>query len=72
MSVLVTGSAGFIGSNLVEMLQIDGEHVVVLDNMHTGSPNSLEGLQGRLEVIRGSCNDIADMEQEIADGKPHT
>lgn len=65
MRVLVTGGAGFIGSNLVEMLLKDGEDVVVLDNMHTGNPNNLEGLQGKLDVIRGSCNDIADMHLNI-------
>lgn len=36
MSTLVTGGAGFIGSNLVEELLAAGEDVVVLDNMHTG------------------------------------
>jgi len=46
MSTLVTGGAGFIGSNLVEELLAAGEDVVVRDNMHTGSPSNLEGLKG--------------------------
>lgn len=58
MSILVTGGAGFIGSNLVEGLLIDGEEVVVLDNMHTGSPGNLEGLKGNLTLIKASCNDL--------------
>ena len=58
MSILVTGGAGFIGSNLVEALLADGQEVVVLDNMHTGSPANLEGLQGSLKLIRASCNDL--------------
>jgi len=49
MSILVTGGAGFIGSNLVEELLAAGEEVVVLDNMHTGSPTNLEGLKGSLK-----------------------
>ena len=58
MSTLVTGGAGFIGSNLVEELLAAGEEVVVLDNMHTGSPGNLAGLQGSLKLIRASCNDL--------------
>lgn len=59
MSTLVTGGAGFIGSNLVEDLLQAGEDVVVLDNMHTGSLENLAGLEGRLELIEGSCNDLS-------------
>ena len=58
MSTLVTGGAGFIGSNLVEELLAAGEEVVVLDNMHTGSPGNLEGLKGSLKLIKMSCNDL--------------
>lgn len=58
MSILVTGGAGFIGSNLVENLLASGEEVVVLDNMHTGSKTNLEDLGGRLRVVQASCNDI--------------
>ncbi|WP_348305420.1 NAD-dependent epimerase/dehydratase family protein [Methanothrix sp.] len=59
MSTLVTGGAGFIGSNLVEGLLRAGEDVLVLDNMHTGSAENLAGLEGRLELIQCSCNDLS-------------
>jgi UDP-glucose 4-epimerase len=62
LSILVTGGAGFIGSNLVEELLAAGEEVVVLDNMHTGSPGNLQGLEGDLLVIRASCNEIPGLE----------
>jgi UDP-glucose 4-epimerase len=62
MSILVTGGAGFIGSNLVGELLADGKDVVVLDNMHTGSPKNLEDLEGSLEVIVSSCNELAGMD----------
>lgn len=38
MTVLVTGGAGFIGSNLVDQLIEQGEQVVVVDNLSTGNP----------------------------------
>lgn len=62
MSTLVTGGAGFIGSNLVEELLAAGEEVVVLDNMHTGSLSNLEGLKGSLELIKASCNELPEMD----------
>ena len=36
MKILVTGGAGFIGSNIVDRLLIDGHEVVVADNLSTG------------------------------------
>jgi len=62
MSTLVTGGAGFIGSNLVAELLAVGEEVIVMDNMHTGSPANLEGLKGSLKLIKASCNDLPGMD----------
>lgn len=51
MRVLVTGGAGFIGSNLVEDLLASGEEVSVLDNLMTGGLTNLEGLDGNLDYV---------------------
>ena len=36
MRTIVTGGAGFIGSNLVDRLIDDGHEVIVIDNLSTG------------------------------------
>ena len=42
ISNLVTGGAGFIGSNLIENLLINRQKVICLDNLSTGSLSNLE------------------------------
>ena len=45
MQVLITGGAGFIGSHLAERLLKDGNKVVVIDNLSTGSLKNIEGFK---------------------------
>ena len=51
--VLVTGGAGFIGSNLVAALLERGDEVRVLDNFSTGSRANLGALGREVEVVEG-------------------
>jgi len=44
---LITGGAGFIGSHLSEALLARGDHVLVLDNLSTGSIDNIAHLKGR-------------------------
>jgi UDP-glucose 4-epimerase len=47
MHVLVTGGAGFIGSNLVDQLLDDGHTVTAVDNLSTGLPEFLNEANSR-------------------------
>ena len=42
MNCIVTGGAGFIGSNVVDALVARGDHVTVIDNLSTGKRSNLE------------------------------
>jgi len=42
---LITGGAGFIGSHLAESLLVRGDHVVLLDNLSTGSVENIRHLK---------------------------
>jgi UDP-glucose 4-epimerase len=53
VKVLVTGGAGFIGSNLVRALLGRGDDVRVLDNFSTGNRANLTGLAGDVELVEG-------------------
>ncbi len=54
---LVTGGAGFIGSNLCEMLVREGFRVRVLDNLSTGKEENLRDLIDDIEFIEGDIRD---------------
>ena len=60
VKVLVTGGAGFIGSNLVEALLKQGCAVRVLDNFSSGERRNLEGLSGDLDVMEGDITSSSD------------
>jgi UDP-glucose 4-epimerase len=49
MKYVVTGGCGFIGSNLVKRLHRDGNEVVVIDDLSTGS---LSNLPGKFTVLK--------------------
>ncbi|MBZ5524453.1 MAG: GDP-mannose 4,6-dehydratase [Acidobacteriia bacterium] len=65
MKTLVTGGAGFIGSNIVQLLLDDGHEVTVLDNLMSGYEINLKGLAAKF--VRGDVRD-AELVKKLAGG----
>ena len=65
MRVLVTGGAGFIGSNLVRLLLDEGHDVSVLDNLASGYRDNLTPFS-RVHFVQGDVRRDEDVESAIA------
>lgn len=63
--ILVTGGAGFIGSNLTDELIKQGAKVVILDNLITGFRENLNEINGNFDFIEGDINDDVKLKQAI-------
>ena len=62
---LVTGGAGFIGSNIAHELVRRGDRARVLDNFATGRRGNLAGIADRLDLIEGDLRRPADVEKAV-------
>ncbi|GAC1702527.1 MAG: SDR family oxidoreductase [Candidatus Acidiferrum sp.] len=58
MRFVVTGGAGFIGSNTVDELVRRGHSVVVLDDLSGGKEENLAEIRNKITFIKGSITDI--------------
>src|SRR3989344_7689964 len=63
MKCLVTGGAGFIGSNLALELEKQGHEIVVVDNLLSGNKNNLRGFNGKFVE-----DDVSDKDFLINEG----
>jgi UDP-glucose 4-epimerase len=71
MRTLVTGGAGFIGSNLVDALLARGDEVTVLDNLSTGRRVNLDGaLANGARLAEVDVRDDAGVGALFADARP--
>ena len=63
---LVTGGAGFIGSNLARYILGKGHDVAVLDDLSTGKAANLSDLTNAIQFIEGDIRDRATVYKAIA------
>src|ERR1700678_521056 len=59
MRYLVTGGAGFIGSNIVDELVKRGQEVVVLDDLSAGKEANLTAVREKIDLHIGTITDLA-------------
>ncbi len=57
-NILVTGGAGFIGSNIAEELLKKDHNIRILDNFTTGNMKNVEHIKNRIEIIKGDITDL--------------
>ena len=66
MKFLVTGGAGFIGSNIVEELLKKGHSVRVLDNFSTGKRENLKEFKSDIELFEGDIRSYHIVRQAVS------
>ena len=69
MRYLVTGGAGFIGSNTVDELVRRGHSVVVLDDLSSGKEDNLVETRNKITLIKGSITDIEVVRKAMHDAE---
>ncbi|MCK5084975.1 MAG: NAD-dependent epimerase/dehydratase family protein [Candidatus Pacebacteria bacterium] len=63
MKILVTGGAGFIGSNLVHDLVEENHEIIVVDNLSTGSLNNISDVMDKIKFIETSCSEVSKIKE---------
>jgi UDP-glucose 4-epimerase len=63
MKYLISGGAGFIGSNLVENLVNEGHQVIVVDNLSTGNLDNLKDVIDKIVFLKMSSGDVLNMQE---------
>ena len=73
MKYVVTGGAGFIGSNIVKKLVSRGDNVTVIDNLSTGKEENLQTIRDKIVFLNDSIlnTDLLKEQTEGIDGVFH-
>ena len=64
MKYIVTGGAGFIGSNIVKKLVARGDHVTVIDNLNTGKEENLVSVKDKIIFLKDSILNLDLLEKQ--------
>jgi UDP-glucose 4-epimerase len=71
MKALVTGGAGFIGSNLVDALLARGDEVTVVDDLSTGRRGNLDGaIAAGAQLVELDIRDAAGLTELMSEAQP--
>jgi UDP-glucose 4-epimerase len=64
---LITGGAGFIGSNIAKELVSQGNSVVIFDNFSSGKKDNLSGILNKIDLIKGDIRNISQLRRSFKD-----
>jgi len=67
LKYIVTGGAGFIGSNIVKKLVARGDHVTVVDNLNTGKEENLVSVKNKIIFVKDSILNLDLLEKQTQD-----
>jgi len=67
LKYIVTGGAGFIGSNIVKKLVARGDHVTVIDNLNTGKEENLALVKDKIIFLKDSILNLDLLEKQTKD-----
>ena len=67
MRYVVTGGAGFVGSNLTKLLVKEGHDVLVIDNLVKGKKENLSEVLENIEFINSDIRNYNDIEEDFRD-----
>ena len=65
MKYLITGGAGFIGSNIAKLLIKKGHQVIIIDNLHTGSLSRLKDIKNKIIFHKIDIRDYEKIKEVI-------